>query len=122
MDTPRTPYPSDVTDDEWAFVSPYLVLMTEAAPQRTHDLRAVFNGLRWIVRTGCQERRDLSAKQRSACPLISRFNGPLVTAIGLACTLLSVVTLSAHPAQQSCPSFLFQPVALAFNVQRCRVV
>jgi transposase len=53
MDTPsRKPYPSDVTDDEWAFVSPYLVLMTEAAPQRTHDLREVFNGLRWIVRTG----------------------------------------------------------------------
>ncbi|HEY0604184.1 MAG TPA: IS5/IS1182 family transposase, partial [Herpetosiphonaceae bacterium] len=42
MDTPtRKPYPSDVTDDEWAFVSPYLVLMTEAAPQRTHDLRDV---------------------------------------------------------------------------------
>jgi transposase len=53
MDTPRRkPYPSDVTDDEWAFVSPYLVLMHEAAPQRTHDLRDVFNGLRWIVRTG----------------------------------------------------------------------
>lgn len=57
MDTPRrTPYPSDVTDDEWAFVSPYLVLMTEAAPQRTHDLRDVFNGLRWIVRTGAPGR------------------------------------------------------------------
>jgi transposase len=53
MTTPsRTPYPSDVTDDEWAFVSPYLVLMTEEAPQRTHDLREVFNALRWIVRTG----------------------------------------------------------------------
>jgi transposase len=58
MDTPtRKPYPSDVTDDEWAFVSPYLVLMTEAAPQRTHDLREVFNGLRWIVRTGATWRR-----------------------------------------------------------------
>lgn len=48
----RKPYPSDVTDDEWAFVSAYLVLMDEAAPQRTHDLREVFNALRWIVRTG----------------------------------------------------------------------
>lgn len=52
----RKPYPSDVTDDEWAFVSPYLVLMDEAAPQRTHDLREVFNGLRWIVRTGASWR------------------------------------------------------------------
>jgi transposase len=48
----RKPYPSDVTDDEWAFVAPYLTLMRETAPQREHDLREVFNGLRWIVRTG----------------------------------------------------------------------
>jgi transposase len=48
----RTPYPTDVTDDEWAFVSPYLVLMDEHAPQRHHSLREVFNALRWIVRAG----------------------------------------------------------------------
>jgi transposase len=48
----RKPYPSDVTDDEWAFVAPYLTLMREDAPQRQHDLREVFNGLRWMVRTG----------------------------------------------------------------------
>ena len=52
----RKPYPSDVTDDEWAFVAPYLTLMKEDAPQREHELRAVFNGLRWIVRTGSQWR------------------------------------------------------------------
>lgn len=52
----RKPYPSDVTDDEWAFVAPYLILMKEDAPQRDHELRAVFNGLRWIVRTGAQWR------------------------------------------------------------------
>jgi len=48
----RKPYPSDVTDDEWHFVAPYLVMMNPDAPQREHDLREVFNGLRWIVRTG----------------------------------------------------------------------
>jgi transposase len=48
----RTGYPSDVSDDEWAFVAPYLTLMTEDAPQRVHSLREVFNGLRWIVRAG----------------------------------------------------------------------
>lgn len=48
----RKPYPSDVSDEEWAFVAPYLTLMTEDAPQREHDLREVFNGLRWIVRAG----------------------------------------------------------------------
>jgi transposase len=48
----RKPYPSDVSDEEWAFVAPYLALLREDAPQRTHDLREVLNGLRWIVRTG----------------------------------------------------------------------
>jgi len=52
----RKAYPSDVTDDEWAFVAPYLTLMKEDAPQRDHPLREVFNGLRYIVRTGMQWR------------------------------------------------------------------
>jgi transposase len=51
MDT-RKSYPSDVSDEEWAFVAPYLALVREDAPQRTHDLREVLNGLRWVVRTG----------------------------------------------------------------------
>jgi len=52
----RKPYPSDVTDEEWAFVAPYLTLMREEAPQRDYALREVFNGLRWIIRTGAQWR------------------------------------------------------------------
>jgi transposase len=49
----RKAYPSDVTDEEWAFVAPYLTLMREDAPQRDYDLREVFNGVRYVVRTGC---------------------------------------------------------------------
>src|SRR5436309_6238309 len=48
----RKPYPTDVSDEEWAFVAPYLTLMTPTAPQRTHALREVFNAVRWIVRAG----------------------------------------------------------------------
>jgi len=48
----RKPYPSDVTDEEWDFVAPYLTLMSEDAPQREHDLREVFNGMRYVVRGG----------------------------------------------------------------------
>ena len=48
----RKPYPSDVSDEAWAFVAPYLALVREDAPQRTHDLREVFDALRWIVRAG----------------------------------------------------------------------
>jgi transposase len=53
---PRQPYPSDVTDEEWAFVAPYLTLMKEDAPQRAYPLREVFNALRWLVRTGSEWR------------------------------------------------------------------
>jgi len=48
----RKPYPTDVSDDEWAFVAPYLTLMTEEAPQREYPLREVFNGLRYVARGG----------------------------------------------------------------------
>lgn len=54
--TSRTPYPTDVADDEWAFLAPYLTLMREDAPQRKHPLRELFNGLRYIARTGLQWR------------------------------------------------------------------
>jgi transposase len=47
--TPRKPYPSDVSDEEWAFVAPYLALVRADAPQRRHDLREVLNALRWLA-------------------------------------------------------------------------
>jgi transposase len=52
MESPRKSYPSDISDDEWAFVAAYLTLMDPEAPQRQHDLREVFNALRWMVRSG----------------------------------------------------------------------
>ena len=48
----RKPYPSDVSDDEWAFVAPYLALLPLDAAQRRHPLREVFNALRYLVRSG----------------------------------------------------------------------
>jgi transposase len=48
----RKSYPSDVSDEEWAFVAPYLTLMPLDAAQREHDLRDVFNALRYLVRGG----------------------------------------------------------------------
>jgi len=53
MTKTRKSYPSDVSDEEWAFCAPYLTLMREDAPQREHCLRELFNGLRWLVRAGC---------------------------------------------------------------------
>src|ERR1700732_1369354 len=52
MIRPRKPYPSDVSDDEWSLVAPYLTLMREDAAQRDHSLRELFNGLRYVIRYG----------------------------------------------------------------------
>ena len=52
MNPCRKPYPSDVSDEEWSLVVPYLTLLAEDAGQREHSLREVFNGLRYILKTG----------------------------------------------------------------------
>ena len=49
----RKIYPSDVNDEEWAFVVSYLCLLREDAAQRVYALREVFNALRYLVRAGC---------------------------------------------------------------------
>jgi transposase len=41
-----------VSDEEWAFIAPYLTLMVEDAPQRECSLQEVFNGLRYMARSG----------------------------------------------------------------------
>lgn len=50
------PYPSDVSDEEWSFVAPYLALNRVDSENRRHDLRAVFNALHWLVRSGASWR------------------------------------------------------------------
>ena len=52
MASSRKAYSSDVSDEEWALVAPYLTLLPEDAGQREHGLREVFNGLRHVVRSG----------------------------------------------------------------------
>jgi transposase len=48
----RKPFPADVSDEEWAFVAPYLSLLPEDVSQRVYPLREVFNGMRYILKTG----------------------------------------------------------------------
>ncbi len=49
MSHARKPYPSDVIDDEWSLVVPYLTLTREDAQQREHALREPFS---WATRRG----------------------------------------------------------------------
>lgn len=52
MNTVRKPYPSDISDEEWSLIIPYLLPMKEGVEQRHHDLRELFNGLRYVIRYG----------------------------------------------------------------------
>jgi hypothetical protein len=52
-DVLRKGYPQDVTDEEWSFVLPYLLLSREDSQSRRHSLRELFNGVR-LYRTDWQ--------------------------------------------------------------------
>src|SRR5215213_8474750 len=54
--TVRDPYPSDLTDAQWAVLAPYLGQRTGPGRPPTLDLQAVVNALFYQARTGCQWR------------------------------------------------------------------
>ena len=49
----RKAYPTDVSDEEWAFVAPYLTLIREDAGQRLYPLRELFDAVRYMVKASC---------------------------------------------------------------------
>ena len=50
----RRGYPSDVDDDTYLFLLPYLLLSPLEASQRKYAIREVLNALLWVARTGAQ--------------------------------------------------------------------
>jgi len=56
MENARKSYPSDVTDAEWDFLLPYFSFMRDDAPQRKYAKRELFDGMRYVAKTGCQWR------------------------------------------------------------------
>ena len=49
-------YPSDVTEEEWAQVAPLIPPARRGGRKRTVNIREVFNGLLYVLSTGCQWR------------------------------------------------------------------
>jgi putative transposase len=52
----RTPYPTDLTDEQWKLVEPMLPEAKRGGRPRETDLREVLNALFYLVRSGCQWR------------------------------------------------------------------
>jgi transposase len=49
-------YPSDVTEEEWAAIAPLIPPARRGGRNRTVNIREVFNGLMYVLSTGCQWR------------------------------------------------------------------
>jgi putative transposase len=50
----RKPYPSDLTDKEWAILSPLIPGPKWGGRPRTTDMREVLNAIIYVLKTGCQ--------------------------------------------------------------------
>jgi transposase len=58
-------YPSDLTDEEWACVAPFIPPAKRGGRRREVNVREVVNGLMYVLGTGCQWRyipKDLPPK------------------------------------------------------------
>jgi transposase len=55
-DRSKLRYPSDLTDEEWALVRAEIPRAKRGGNKRTVDVRAVMNGLMYVLSTGCQWR------------------------------------------------------------------
>jgi putative transposase len=53
---PRRPYPSDMSDAQWAYLEPLLPAVRPGGRPRAHPLREIVDALRYVLRTGCQWR------------------------------------------------------------------
>jgi putative transposase len=52
--TPRNPYLTDLTDEQWAILQPLIPLAKPGGRPREVDMRAVINTILYLNRTGCQ--------------------------------------------------------------------
>jgi len=50
---PRAPYPSDLTEEQWAILAPLLPSPCRNCRPREADMREVMNAILYLLRTGC---------------------------------------------------------------------
>ena len=48
------PYPHDLSDKQWQTLEPFIPPAKRGGRPRTTDMRAVTNGMMYVVRSGCQ--------------------------------------------------------------------
>src|SRR5919112_445620 len=53
MPSMRKAYQSDLSDEEWTFLEPFLPAPTATGRPKTHSTREILNAIFYIVRGGC---------------------------------------------------------------------
>jgi putative transposase len=53
----RKPYPSDVTDAQWAILAPFIPEPGIWSPREPIERREIVNGILYLLRTGCSWRQ-----------------------------------------------------------------
>lgn len=61
-------YESDLSDAQWALIEPLLKLSRRGRPVK-HEMREIFNAIRYVVKTGCQWR--MLPKEFPPCPTVN---------------------------------------------------
>ena len=54
---PRKPYPSDLNNEQWLLIEPLIPPAMPGGRDRTVNMREVFNGVLYLLRTGCSWRQ-----------------------------------------------------------------
>jgi putative transposase len=49
----RKPYPSDLTDEEWTFIAPYVPAAKAGGWPKDHPKREILHGIFYVLRSGC---------------------------------------------------------------------
>jgi putative transposase len=49
----RKPYPTDLSEEEWSYIEPYIPAPKAPGRPRVHTLREILNAIFYIVRSGC---------------------------------------------------------------------
>ena len=50
----REPYPTDLTDDEWKLIEPYIPEALPGGRPREVDMREILNAIYYFLKAGCQ--------------------------------------------------------------------
>lgn len=49
----RTPYPTDLSDEQWRELQPLIPPAKPGGRPRAQDMREIVNGIRYVLRSGC---------------------------------------------------------------------